>query len=51
LLVDAAFVAIEELAAVFDDQFVWAVQGKMEAGGTQGLKPPVLVPGEIHVWE
>ena len=49
IIVDAAPVAVEKLAAVFDDQLVGAVQGKMEAGCAQLFESQVLVPTEVDI--
>lgn len=51
LLVDTALVVMEEFAAVFYDQFVGAVQGKMKAIGTESRQPLIFLPGEIDIRE
>lgn len=51
MLVDAAFVVVEELAAVFDDELVRTVQGKMEALGAQRNESLVFLPTQIDIGE
>lgn len=43
IVVDTAPVAVKELAAVLDDQFVGSVQREMQAGGAKLSQPPVLL--------
>lgn len=48
-VIDAAPVADKKLAAVFDDQLVRPVNGKMEASSTDALKKLVFLPGEVDI--
>ena len=47
LRVDAAHVPLQEFATVFDDEFVGAEQGEMEAARTQRRELSVFVPTEF----
>ena len=51
LLVDTALAVMEEFAAVLDDQFVGAVQGKMKPIGAESRQPLIFLPGEIDIRE
>jgi hypothetical protein len=47
-LIDAAAPLQQEFAAIVDCQFVWSVEGKLQASGSQFLEPLVLFPTDIY---
>jgi len=42
---------LQKFTAVFDNQFVGAVQGKVEALGPESLQLLVFLPGQVDVGE
>jgi hypothetical protein len=50
-LVDGAAACREEIAAIFNDQFVMSRKGEVKANGTEFPEPFVLVPGEVDAGE